>query len=235
MYRKLLIVSLLLLNTAFSQTKVRPKEAWVFRSVLDKKARIITVALNKDLYVAYDGNTGGVFKIWKDGVNYEGTIWNTKHGPQPTSRGKAYMECGEEPVWVLLKDGKEVKSKIQFRGYRWKNNSVTFLIEVITADNQVITIEETPEYVVKPGENILGLERKFKIGDLPAGYSIISIIEYKNLISNDDYKTDGNYKLVAKNEQYLELGKTYDIKGKLVLKPNAITTFTAYFNPKVLQ
>ena len=32
----------------------RPRDPWAVRSVLDKKPRMLTLALNKDCYVAYD-------------------------------------------------------------------------------------------------------------------------------------------------------------------------------------
>lgn len=216
----------------FSQT--RPKEAWVFRSVLDKRARVITVALNKELYVAYDGNNGGIFKIWKDGVNYSGTIWDTKHGPQPLSNGKPYTEgIVDEQVWFLTKNGTKIPSIVQFKGYVWKNNKVTFKYE-INAENQIAYVEETPEYIFKSLENMPGLERKIKI-TAPEGYGVYTTVKYNNLSKIADLTSDGTIKMISKSENYFDWATLLDIKANITLKNNALTTISVYYSPKVIQ
>lgn len=219
-------------TSVFSQN--RPKEAWVFRSVLDKRARVITVALNKELYVAYDGNNGGIFKIWKDGVNYSGTIWDTKHGPQPLSNGRPYTEgIVDEQVWFLSKNGTKIPSIVQFKGYVWKNNKVTFKYE-IKAENQIAYVEETPEYIFKSLENLPGLERKIKI-TAPEGYDVYTTVKYNNLSKITDLTTDGTLKMISKTENYLDWATLLDIKANITLKNNALTTISVYYSPKVIQ
>lgn len=231
-YKYLLFTFIFIINSVFAQ--IRPKEAWVFRSVLDKRARIITVALNKDLYVAYDGNNGGIFKIWKEGVSYSGTIWDTKHGPQPTSMGKSFSEgIVDEQVWFLTKNGISIPATMQFKGYIWKNNKVTFQYE-ITGDNQIALVEETPEFVSKPTENLFGLERKIKVS-VADGYGVYTTIKYNNLSNLTDFLTDGTLKLLSKNENYTDLGTLLDIKANITLKSNATTTMTAYYNPTIIK
>ena len=69
----------------------RPRDIWVFRSVLDKRARMVTMALSDDLWVAYDATNCGLYKAWKGGVKFDGAVYTTSHGPQPTSEGAAYV------------------------------------------------------------------------------------------------------------------------------------------------
>ncbi|MDA9139561.1 hypothetical protein N9N42_01795 [Flavobacteriaceae bacterium] len=53
----------LLWGCGSSGSKVeRPVDTWVFRSVLDKHPRMITVALHNDLWVAYDAQTAALYK-----------------------------------------------------------------------------------------------------------------------------------------------------------------------------
>lgn len=230
----LVVISLLSVNYVPIFAQIRPKEAWVFRSVLDKRARVITVALHKELYVAYDGNNGGIFKIWKDGVKYSGTIWDTKHGPQPLSNGKAYTEgIVDEQVWFLTKNGINITSKVQFKGYVLKNNKVTFKYE-ISGDNQTAFVEETPEYITKPLENLPGIERKIKI-TVPEGYGVNTIVKYTNLQKITDLNTDGTLKLISKSETYLDWATLIEIKANITFKNNTITTISAYYSPKVIQ
>ncbi|MBV6646936.1 MAG: hypothetical protein KI790_15875, partial [Cyclobacteriaceae bacterium] len=77
----------LLLVTACDNTqeKSRPLDVWVFRSVLDKQPRVVTAALHENLWVAYDTEQGLLHKAWKGGVNFDGAVYTTVHGPQPTS------------------------------------------------------------------------------------------------------------------------------------------------------
>ena len=52
--------------------KKRPMDPWVFRSVLDKKPRMVTAALDDNLFVAYDARACQIYKAWKGGVTFLG-------------------------------------------------------------------------------------------------------------------------------------------------------------------
>ena len=81
----------------------RPIDTWVFRSVMDKKPRMLTIALHKDLYTCYNLQSGNLYKVWKGGVNYEGAVYTTAHGIQPSSFGFAYVEDNSEQTQWRLK------------------------------------------------------------------------------------------------------------------------------------
>ena len=49
----------------------RAQDPWFFRSVIDKQPRMLTLALNKDLYVSYSLQSGNLYKVWKGGVNFD--------------------------------------------------------------------------------------------------------------------------------------------------------------------
>ena len=81
----------------------------VFRSVLDGRPRMLTIDLGGDLWVAYDAQTGGLYKVWRDGVAAEGAAYDYRHGPQPRALGPAYtLRTGSVP-WRLVIDGVEVE------------------------------------------------------------------------------------------------------------------------------
>ena len=63
----------------------RPQDPWVFRSVLDSIPRIATVGLHDDMWVAYNTANCSVYKAWKGSVNFDGAVYTTVHGPQPSS------------------------------------------------------------------------------------------------------------------------------------------------------
>ena len=238
MMLKKLVVAIAMLSSmaTWAQEIKRPTEFWVFRSVLDKRPRVITVALHNNLYVAYDGTNCGVFKIWKEGVKLDGAVYTTKHGPQPTSIGKPYsMGLVDEQIWSLYKDGKEVPTKVAFKGYTWKANKVTFNYHLILENNQIIMVSETPEYALKPKESKSGLERIFIVKDLPAGYTAGVRINTENMVDKTDFVTDGNFKTETKTDKYETFGTLWNTRGVLFLKPNGTTKLTTYFSPEVVK
>jgi cytochrome c len=105
-------VAVFLLLTSFltgcnsKKHEKRPRDPWVFRSVLDNKARMVTAALHEDMYVAYDAQKCQLYKAWKGGVVFDGAVYTTHHGPQPSTKGYAYyVQPGEQDFWYLVKDG----------------------------------------------------------------------------------------------------------------------------------
>ncbi len=220
----------------WAQEIKRPTELWVFRSVLDKRARVITVALHSDLYVAYDGNNCGVFKVWKEGVLLDGAVYTTKHGPQPTSVGKPYsMGIVDEQIWSIYKEGREVPTKVAFKGYTWKGNKVTFNYQLTIENNQVVLVSETPEYAFKPKEKKSGLERMFTVKDLPVGYTAGVRINTENMVDKTDFVTDGNFKAETKTDKYETFGTLWNTKGVLFLNTNGATKLTTYFSSEVVK
>ena len=65
----------------------RPNPMRVFRSVLDERARMITVPLHDDMWLAYDATDCALYKAWTGDVKFDGAVYTTVHGPQPTARG----------------------------------------------------------------------------------------------------------------------------------------------------
>ena len=51
---------LAILTGLMAITPDRPRDVWVFRSVLDQRARMVTLALHDDLWVAYDATHAGL-------------------------------------------------------------------------------------------------------------------------------------------------------------------------------
>ncbi|HEX8547858.1 MAG TPA: hypothetical protein VF691_12905 [Cytophagaceae bacterium] len=214
----------------------RPQELWVFRSVLDSRARVITVALHEDLYVAYDGNSGGLIKIWKEGVVLDGAVYTTKHGPQPTSLGKAYSKgIVDEPNWFIYKDDKPVETKVQFRGYTWKNNKVIFHYRLTAVNSVSIDIDETPEYTFNTKDNKIGLDRRFMIKDMPAGYTVGLKVYSENMVKKTDFATDGRFVTEARTERFLPSGPVYDLKGTLFFKSNTESKLVTFYDPNAVK
>ena len=61
------------------------------RSVLDGRPRMLSLQLSDDMWAAYDTASASLYKVWGEGVNWQGTVFNTMHGPQPVSMGGAFL------------------------------------------------------------------------------------------------------------------------------------------------
>lgn len=143
----------------------RPRDPWVFRCVLDERPRVVVIALSDDLWAAYDTTTCSLYKVWQGGVKFDGAVYTTVHGPQPTSTGRDWLHGPTENQWMLVEPGKRSTPTPRWLGYRFVNGQVTLRYEFII-DSQPIVVEETPE--VSVDENgFVTFVRLMRSGDMP--------------------------------------------------------------------
>lgn len=151
----------LLTFDAFSQN--RPIDPWVFRSVLDGQPRVVTAALNADLYVAYNAADGSLYKAWKGGVKFDGAVYTTAHGPQPSSEGSLYLHGAGSP-WAVVADDVRIPMTGRYVGHRFEGDQVIFSYELTSSLGHRVVIDEKPEY--RRGRNgAAGIERLFRVRD----------------------------------------------------------------------
>lgn len=172
----------------------RPHDPWVFRSVLDGRPRMVTIALDDDMWIAYDATSCGVYRAWKGGVDFDGAVYTTQHGPQPTAHGPLYVEgydlAAGESIWdVTYQRGPETvrePARAVWRGYRVDHTTkVTLLYDIVLPDGGTVRVEENPEFVrpmdrftEEQIENIgvpsqhPGLVRVFRVIDPPDGIKL---------------------------------------------------------------
>jgi len=164
----------------------RPRDPWVFRSVLDQRARMLTIALSNDMWVAYDATWCGLYKAWKGGVHFDGAVYTTVHGPQPTSEGADYVRGVDGGVWSLTtKEGASTQLRAHWRGYVLQHGQVRLQYDLELPEGLRVRIEETPEFVrpeklfddpqsqapwLTPG--LVGLRRTFTASGLPEGLRV---------------------------------------------------------------
>ena len=134
----------------------RPHAPWAFRSVLDSMPRMATAALHEDLWVAYHTETGALYKAWQGSVNFDGAVYTTAHGPQPSTLGDAWFVNRFKTPWLL--GGQPVE--VQYRGHRFEGGQVFFKYE-LAAGGKKATVTERPEFV-QDASGQIGLERTFR-------------------------------------------------------------------------
>jgi cytochrome c len=152
--------------------KERPLDPWAFRSVLDRKPRMLTLALDSACYVAYDLANMQLYKVWKGGVLLEGTVYTNKKNIQPSSWGTPYLE--ERALynkWRIRNGDSEVSAKWKYKGYGFKDKQIKIWTEAHLENGEVIQVEEQPEFV-RDREGKPGLERSILVKGLPANYQL---------------------------------------------------------------
>ena len=221
-----LLTSILSCNPKNSIPEInRPRDVWVFRSVLDEHPRMLTAALNENMWLAYDTQSASLYKAWKGGVNFDGAVYTTKHGPQPTSLGYAYQLKKE--AWILLQNGKRMAPVISYKGHLIQNEEVSLNFQLITPEGETVLVKETPRYISKDGKN--GLERTFEITN-STNYTVALETVVSSLQSEEDYSTNGNFTTTGQERISFEDGQILEIKGQLLLDLPKVT-LSSYYHP----
>jgi cytochrome c len=149
--------------------------------VLDQHPRMVTLALSDEMWVAYDATHCGLYKAWKGGVHFDGPVYTTVHGPQPTTQGTAYVDGIEGDVWSV--NGEVAKAR--WKGYRFNGEHVALEYEIPLADGRKVAVQEAPEFTTPEqmmdeahvAQNGLvrgrpGFLRNFLARDLPDGVEV---------------------------------------------------------------
>ena len=192
----------------------------VFRSVLDQRARMITMRLHDDLWVAYSAENGALYRVWRDGVDFDGAVYTTAHGPQPTSIGPAYIEQETDSPWLVLQDGNRIAPVVQYKGHSVVGSQGTIELALVTPDGETIKITETPSFT-QNAEGQVGLTRTFTAEHVPENTSVIVEVALTSLSAADSYETSGTFSKTRETSD--------GIAGNLTLLSNGITSFTGYF------
>lgn len=221
-------------DRARASARVRPIQPWVFRSVLDGQPRMVTVALHKDLYIAFDAANAGLYKVWKGDVELEGAVYTGKHGPQPTAEGYAYYEQKlEEPAWIIEREGEPQQASVRFAGYKFVDGQVLFEYELVDTRGLHILVEERPEYIHTNG--LTGLQRRFTTPDLPEGVRLGFNTAFTSLQSATNFSTDGEFTETGRTTIDHGNGKTLRVDGQLWLNSAGSTQATNFYHPDLAK
>ncbi|WNJ17315.1 family 16 glycoside hydrolase [Pontibacter sp. G13] len=211
----------------------RGNDPWVFRSVLDLQPRMVTVALRRNFWVAYDAQSGAIFKAWREGVDLDGPVFTQRHGPQPTTIGPAYFESPYRNPWKVVKDGQQIDFDVRFRGHRFEDDQVILTTELILENGQIVKVEETPEFADYPsGEP--GLQRDFLVEGLPDGYGIQMLSHLNSLKTDRSYKIDTDFEVIKQEEVVVPGVQSSALDFMLIFNRNGSHSMRAMFHDRPL-
>ncbi|MBP7273627.1 MAG: DUF1080 domain-containing protein [Saprospiraceae bacterium] len=231
MFRKIILsacVIIFLMACNRTENIIRPMSPWVFRSVLDKTPRMITMALNKDMFASFNTQTCALYKVWRGGVDLDGAVYTTHHGPQPTSFGKAYLVNEIPEPWSVQQNGQSQPVKVAYKGHKFEKGRVTLLYEMKTPDKKVIHVEESPEFLKSELEQY-GFERKFNVTGLPADSKLVLNTNINSIASKENIVTQNVvFELTKSAPHKSENFEYFDMYGKLLLN-NGASSYQVYF------
>lgn len=147
----------------------RGRDIWVFRSVLDQRARMATIALHDDLWAAFDAENCGIYKVWKGGVKFDGAVYTASHGPQPTSEGAAFsVNDTDQAAWAIGAQRSPVKPL--YRGHTFEKGRVYFTYEFTLPGGRKAFVDEAVEHLPVPqGAGLFRAFRTRGFGATPVG------------------------------------------------------------------
>lgn len=150
--------------TAIGLAQQRPRDPWVFRCVLDDTPRALVIALDKDLWLAYNTENSRLVKMWSGGIHFRGEVYTSEKVVQPTTYGHYYHlpELDTAVVFWAKKKQQLVPLTSAFKAYKVWNNQVALIYE-LALDGQVLQVTEYPEIVVQKDKNQITFERKFYV------------------------------------------------------------------------
>ena len=235
-FHRLLVLALVAITcyscqSSDTQLPERPHNPWVFRSVLDGQPRMLTVALHDDLWLAYSTENAALAKAWKGSVNFDGAVYTTVHGPQPSSLGDNWLVSTTDNPWRIVRGGQESQPEVQYRGHEFKDGQVWIKYELRLDGGATITIKEQPEYHSNDyGQT--GLQRTFVTENVPDGAQVVLLTQYASLPTAGNLHTDGEWlNQTTENSGNTRMANIV-VDGQLALKSNGTTSLRSLFTAK---
>lgn len=208
----------------------RPREAWVLRSVLDSKTRVLSIALHNKLWLAYNTKTASLYKAWTGKIEFNGPVYTSSHGPQPISTGITYMEEPDENPWHIEVNGKQITPEVNYKGHTVLNNQVVLKYE-LAYQGQRILVEEKPEFF-EAENGKAGYERVFTVKNIPADAKLSVNMHLASMLATTDYSTDGKFTISNQRDEQSQNQVSKAIDGKLTLNNTGKTSFSIHLTPK---
>lgn len=200
----------------------RPNDPWVFRSVLDVKPRMVTLALHDNLWVAYSAEHGSLYRAWKGRVNFDGAVYTTAHGPQPMTIGNVFIENTFTEPWLIVENGQEIKPSVQYKGHRFSGDHAELMYE-LSWNGKLAQVYEQPEYK-EHGSGLPGFERIFTTVGVPEGAKVVLQTDINSIALKSNVETDGEWQVTEEGKHEFKGNNSLDLKGKLTLNSNGKTS-----------
>ena len=207
----------------------RPNDPWVFRSVLDSQARMITFALDDNLWAAYSTERCALYKAWAGSAAFDGAVYNMRHGPQPMTVGNAWFENKFQHPWTVALGGKTEYPQTDYKGHRYtKDGRAEIMFDLVLADGRRIRINEQPEYAERDHQR--GFVRTFTVQNAPDSCRITFQTNAGSIADPVNVETNGAWKTTDVQPNNNATGIfAVDVEGELTLNLRKPTRLAVMF------
>ncbi|MCB0578700.1 MAG: DUF1080 domain-containing protein [Phaeodactylibacter sp.] len=227
------VLTLVFLLASCGQDKpglpARGNDPWAFRSVLDGRPRILTLALADRFWAAYSAQDGAIYKVWRGDVNFDGAVYTTVHGPQPSSLGDAFFVNEAASPWTARLGGQSHQPAVRYRGHRFREGQAYINYTLHLENGATVHISERPEYLERAEGKQQGFERTFFVEGLPAGAELFFDFNLSSLPSAHTLETDGELDILETTPARGKGLNAVNLKGRLKLNNPGTTRLAAYF------
>ena len=139
----------------------RGHSPWVLRTSLDGRPRMLSLALAPEVWLAYSTETASLHQLWRGDIEFTGAVYDARHGAEPRSRGRAYLQAPPQTAWRIGRESRERPPAVQWRAHGVDSASGEAWLRFELQDGgQRVVITEWPE-VLREGSRI-GLRRRFE-------------------------------------------------------------------------
>ncbi|GAB4494647.1 MAG: hypothetical protein OHK0019_21600 [Saprospiraceae bacterium] len=217
-------------DKSFVQATERPNDPWVFRSVIDRQPRMITFALNDQLWVSYSTDSCALYKAWAGGVDFTGAVYDMRHGPQPMSIGPSWFENKHGQPWRVTLGGTTETPRTDYKGHRYTaGGQAEIMYDLVLADGQRIRVNERPEYVERDRQH--GFERTFTLENAPSGATVSLRANVGSIADPANIETNGVWKTLESKPQESAADNiaAITLDGELTLNAGKPTRFATMF------
>ena len=190
----------------------RGHSPWVLRSSLDGRPRMISMALEPELWLSYSTETASIHQLWRGDIDFTGPVYDAQHGVEPTSRGRAYLRPPEATAWRVREGDGWRPARLRWRGHGFDPNSgaVWLRFEVSNSAGEARTVTEWPERI--GGEARLGLERRFTTLSGP-GPAVALAVDASGVEIETDVAIQGEGSLLPLGADEARLVQWFDSPG----------------------
>ena len=207
----------------------RPHDPWVFRSVLDWKPRIITLALNDNLWAAYSTENAALYKAWKGTVYFDGPVYTQAHGPQPISIGDGYQVNTTTKPWFWQNaKGDTIRALVNYKGHKFVKDHVQLMYEITDSIGSNYAIINEQVEASPTSNNGISLERIFNVTGRKGENKLGLHTDVSSIAAKEDIVCSGELKINHSEQRTYANKKTLDLKATLYLKEGE-TKFTINF------
>lgn len=150
----------------------RPRDPFVFRSVIDQKPRMITTALDESLWVSWDTQTGALYRAWDGDVDFTGAVYDTRHGPQPRTQGDVLFEGPGGETWAMRAGQTIVPVTAKWVGHVVHDNAVALMFDLQRNGRTVAGVLIEPEAIPISYKG-LAFRRIYRVTGLRPGVDLL--------------------------------------------------------------